>query len=475
LTQNLHEILHQQFGLKSFRGPQEQIIRTVLSQKSALVVMPTGMGKSLTYQLPSIMLPGMTLVISPLIALMKDQVDAAQKKGLNAAFINSSLSGGQKREAYARLSKGKIKLLYVTPERFRLAEFREALSKNTVSLLAIDEAHCISEWGHDFRPDYTRVGEFRELMGNPTTLAVTATATPEVQEDIIKQLHLPKEDVKPFIFGFERENLELDQMDIYGIDQKIQAAVMLLNQTPGSAIIYFSLIDTLKKFSRGLDQLNMEHLVYHGQLPDRYRKQNQEDFISDKSSLILATPAFGLGVDKPNIRQVIHAEIPGSVEAYYQEVGRAGRDGEKSICTLLYDQDDVSIQMDFIKWANPDPGFIKHVYNLLEDYQERVWHEGLDFLREKMNFYNRRDFRVETTVNLLERWDCITRPKHKPQEIITVMPPPEEFLNQQIYDKRLKRQNEKLLTLVNYAQLEDDASRKQFIYDYFGVFEKELP
>ena len=469
---DLDRLLKSKFGFDHFRGIQRPVIEAILKGEHSLVIMPTGMGKSLCYQLPSEVFDGLTLVISPLIALMKDQVDAARKKGLNATFINSSLSTKERQKRYQRLRENKLKLLYVTPERFRKSEFLEALSANKVDLLAVDEAHCISQWGHDFRPDYTRISEFRKLVGNPVTIALTATATPEVQDDIVSQLGLRREECRPFIHGIERPNLNLKVEDIYGIDQKIQMSLALRHHHPGAAIIYFSLISTLEEFARALAKLEVPFLKYHGNLPPDFRKRNQDQFLASDDALILATPAFGLGVDKSNIRMVAHAEIPGSIEAYYQEVGRAGRDGMRSECVLLYDPDDVSIQMDFIKWANPDPGFIHKIYHLIAGRFDEYNAGGLDFLREQMNFYNRRDFRVETSVNLLERWGCIERSggsSNSPFQAI--MPPLDEVLDVNLYAARLKRQNEKLLEMVNYAKLEGEL--KAFIYSYFGVTHSE--
>lgn len=472
----VRETLKSVFGFDAFRGDQEVVVEAVLNGESALLLMPTGMGKSLCYQLPARVLclrgAGLTLVISPLIALMKDQVDAARKKGLRATFINSSLSSEERAARYRQLAGGAFEILYVTPERFRIPEFREALAKNQVALLAVDEAHCISAWGHDFRPDYSRLGEIRQALGNPVTLALTATATPEVQEDILRQLALTCETAKVFNHGLRRPNLALEVLDLHRIDQKIQAFVAFRHRVPGTTIIYFSLVQTLSAFASEIHRLGFKFLTYHGQMNDRDRKRSQEAFLAGQSDLMLATPAFGLGIDKDNVRMVMHAEVPGSIEAYYQEIGRAGRDGLEASCVLLYDDDDIAIQSDFLQWANPDPGFIRSVYHLIERNLTRARQEGFDYLRTQMNFYNRRDFRVETAVNLLERWGALEG--RDPREWKPIAEPPEDYLDIKLFDERIKAQKRKLLEMVTFAKLEpgEGRCRMRTVHAYFGFHEE---
>ena len=465
-SQHTEQILKTVFGLQTFRGDQEAVIEAVLDGQSSLLLMPTGMGKSLCYQLPARILSqggrGMTLVISPLIALMKDQVDAALKKGLKAAFINSSLKSEERTSRYQRLSRGEFELLYVTPERFRIPEFRAALGANRIALLAVDEAHCISTWGHDFRPDYSRLGEIRADLGRPVTLALTATATPAVQADILKQLGI--ETAKVFNQGIRRPGLLLDVIDVHGLDQKIQAFVAYRHHHPGTAIVYFSLVQTLAKFAEQIHRLGFSPLVYHGQMNDRDRRRSQEAFLTS-GGLMLATPAFGLGIDKDDVRLVAHAEMPGSIEAYYQEIGRAGRDGGQASCVLLYDDDDVAIQKEFMEWANPDPGFIRAVYNLIERNLARARQEGFDYLRTQMNFYNRRDFRVETALGLLERWGALEG--REPRAWTPVASPPEEYLDPVAFSERMKSARQKLFQMVEFAK-QAEGCRMQTVSTYFG-------
>ena len=225
---------------------------------------------------------------------------------------------------YAGIEKGKFKLIYVTPERFRKPEFVEVISKRKVRLLAVDEAHCISEWGHDFRPDYTRLREFRAILGDPTTIALTATATPEVQTDIISQLGLQADEIEMFHEGIDRPNLELAVEDVWGDDDKVDHILKIVNDRGGSGIVYFTLIRILERFSELLKARGVRHLRYHGDLDRGRRKQIQDEFMGGEDNLVLATNAFGMGIDKENIRYVIHAEVPASMESYYQEIGRAG-------------------------------------------------------------------------------------------------------------------------------------------------------
>jgi ATP-dependent DNA helicase RecQ len=472
MNNKIYDILKNYFGFNSFKGEQEAIINRIINKRQhSLVLMPTGSGKSLCYQIPALYFENSTIVISPLIALMQDQVDALRKKNIPAAFINSTLSKQEREKRLKDFIDGKIKLLYVTPERFRKPDFVEQIKKVKIDLLAVDEAHCISEWGHDFRPDYSRIGEFRELLGNPLTIALTATATHTVQEDIIKKLNINKNEIKIFHQGIERPNLRLEAVDVFDDKEKLREIISTLEKFEGSGIIYFSLIKTLERFSEILGDKGFKHGVYHGKLEDRQRKNMQRDFIYGKQKLILATNAFGMGIDKADIRFVIHVEVPSSIESYYQEIGRAGRDGKDSLCLLLYNQEDLYTQMEFIKWANPDANFYFALYNLLNRDLGLINSSGIEYLREQMNFKNKTDFRIETALAMLDRYG-VTEGDIEKKNLKLVNELPEILQNDDFLKEKLLNDNKKLLSVVNYFRTEN--CRRVFISDYFG-FPGEKP
>jgi ATP-dependent DNA helicase RecQ len=465
----LDETLRRVFGHAEFRNSQRAIIERALGGGHSLVLMPTGMGKSLCYQLPAVAGGGLCVVISPLIALMKDQVDRLRGLGIDAAFINSSLDGAERRRRQALLARGGYNLLYVTPERFRKPEFLQALAERRVDLLAIDEAHCVSEWGHDFRPDYTRIGEFRQLLGNPTTLLLTATATPAVQQDILAQCRLDPAGVQVYHEGVERPNLRLSVNHCHGDGEKLERLLALLAKARGSRIVYFSLVRTLERFSALLGERGLDHLCYHGRLDAKPRRRIQEAFMNGDCPLVLATNAFGMGIDKADIGLIVHAELPGSLEAYAQETGRAGRDGLPADCVLLYDEQDLLIQMDFIDWANPSSDYLDRLLHLLDENPEELNSNGLEWLRGQLSHKNRSDFRLETALNLLDRFgvtegDLSRRTLRCTEDLGGESG---ELLFDETHRKRKKlRDQQRLHELVKYIRLE--TCRRSFLHAYFG-------
>jgi len=356
-------------GLSSFRPGQRDVLTALLDGSDCLCIMPTGGGKSLCYQLPAIIRDGLTVVVSPLIALMKDQVDELQRQGIRAELINSSLSTGEQQQRLEGIENHEYDLVYVAPERFRSQRFVELLQATSVSLLAVDEAHCISEWGHDFRHDYARLGRYRRRIGNPQTIALTATATPDVRADIVKQLEL--DNPKIFVAGFSRPNLSFQVQQSSGRSEKEQRLQAFLQSHSGTGIIYASTRKACDELSATLNLRDPRNVgVYHAGLEQEERRRIQEEFMTGKLDIVVATNAFGMGIDKADIRFVVHFNMPGTVEAFYQEAGRAGRDGQPAACLLLFSHQDRHIQEFFIESAYPDRSVVETVYEFLRDHPD---------------------------------------------------------------------------------------------------------
>ncbi|MCR4579980.1 MAG: DNA helicase RecQ [Treponema sp.] len=352
INEKPEKVLKQVFGYDSFRPLQKEIITSILQGKDALGVMPTGGGKSICYQLPALIFPGITVVVSPLISLMHDQVASLEATGIHSVFLNSSLEWEEYLTAVEEIKKGEVKILYVSPEGLSTGKIRDLLSSEAVkiSCITIDEAHCISEWGHDFRPDYLEISSIRNLFPNAVMLALTATATEQVRQDIIKNLRL--KDPAVFISSFDRENIFLEvQPKRSGLEQVIAC---IKKHIGDSGIIYCNSRKQTDDLTSKLDKLGYSVLNYHAGLPDSVRAANQDKFIKDQVQIIVATVAFGMGIDKPNVRFVINYDLPKSLAEYYQEIGRAGRDGLPSDALLLYSPADIhKIRYFFQEAADP--------------------------------------------------------------------------------------------------------------------------
>ncbi|MCH2375590.1 MAG: RecQ family ATP-dependent DNA helicase [Planctomycetes bacterium] len=446
----------------------------LLSGGDALVVMPTGSGKSLCYQLPALTLPGrgLAVVFSPLIALMEDQVAALKRKGIRAEFINSTLERRERERRYKAVASGEYELVYVTPERMRKPDFVDAIRRvvGGIKLVAVDEAHCIAKWGHDFRPAYQEIGEFRRQLGSPLTVALTATATAPVRADIRRTLGRDEREMPLFASGIDRPNLSFTVEEAWGGEGKIDTICNIASQWRGTGIVYFTLVKSIEQAAQELRKKwgtkRME--IYHGQLPPTEKKRVYDRFAAakpDDQLLLLATNAFGMGVDKADIRFIIHAQIPGSVEAYYQEVGRAGRDGEASRCTLLYEEADLAIQHQFVDWRNPGSAMLQEAAH---KFQSSPYADlSVDELRDQIIRRDRGDRRAEYCVTALEKLGVIEQGS-APDRYQFVRPLAEEEVDDSALEEKKSRDLKRLLDMVNLVRSDDI---RRFIIDYFELGE----
>ncbi|MEI6082825.1 MAG: ATP-dependent DNA helicase RecQ [Verrucomicrobiota bacterium] len=466
-----HQLLEQHFGFREFLEGQEHVIETILDGQDTLVIMPTGGGKSLCYQYPALALEGITVVVSPLIALMKDQVDALTDKKIPATFINSSLSQSEIDARTAGMQRGDYRLVYIAPERFKSDRFIRALAPLSIALFAVDEAHCISQWGHDFRPDYIRLKWALKELGQPQVIALTATATPEVRADIIEQLALGKfgrQEPQVFVTGFARHNLTLAVANVKGKAAKFQHIVDIVRQYK-TGIIYCA---TRKNVEKVAAELPIKCIAYHGAMTPEQRNKAQTKFMNGDCDVAVATNAFGMGIDRSDLRFVIHFDIPGSVEAYYQEAGRAGRDGEPARCEILFNYADVRTQEFFIEGANPTREIIAALYQTLTRLCQRgPITMSIDDIAEQLPGV-KNGMAVGSALFQLERAGFIARDYESGNRTYTtgLVEPVKAFSELEIDFERLesKRQRDlgKLHKIIAYA--DHHGCRHNFILDYFG-------
>jgi ATP-dependent DNA helicase RecQ len=460
-------LLREKFGFTEFRTAQRQIVDHIMAGRNVVGVMPTGSGKSLCFQLPALALPGLTLVVSPLIALMKDQVDHLHELGVPASVINSTVPRDIQRDRIEDAIEGKLKILYIAPERFQNDEFRAALKRLRVSLFAVDEAHCVSMWGHDFRPDYLRLRRIIAELGKPPVVALTATATPAVREDIVKQLAI--EGAVEIISGFDRSNLYLEVRETSTVAEKVRAIASLC-VTAKTGIVYAGTRKNVEDIHRSLKRNGVNAVAYHAGLSTSERKAVQDRFMSGEAGVIVATNAFGMGIDRPDLRFVVHADIPDSVEAYYQEIGRAGRDGKPAQCLLLFNYADKWIPELFIDASHPPADFLVQTFGrLLSAGTPVVVGEAWKKVTARM------DQRFHTAVSLLQKAGYVERIHASNGSGVRILRPKDRQLSEfnfEELDRRRDFEYRKLAVMLQYASRFKKHCYRSFILRYFGEWSK---
>lgn len=458
----IRRLLNTVFGIEQLRDGQQRVIDSVLDGKDTLAIMPTGSGKSLCYQIPARILEGMTIVVSPLISLMKDQLEKLDEMGIRAVQVNSSLSAEEERVALAAIRENRCEIVFCTPERLVMTEFVEVLKHVKIALVVIDEAHCISQWGHDFRPAYLDMAGAIDALDQPPVLALTATATEDVVEDIGRQLGRPR--MKVINTGIYRPNLHYRVLQVTNPDEKLSAALRLVRETEGKGIVYAATVKMAEEMYHLLQEQGESATIYHGKLPSAERKSNQDLFMDDERRVMVATNAFGMGIDKPDTRFVIHLQIPANLEAYYQESGRAGRDGKDAECTLLFLQDDKRVQQFFLVKHYPTADEIRAVYEAVRELadNETATPERVDDVAGELAGPH-----LKVCLKLLKDAKLLRQSRKLAYNVTAHAPKDSLFAAMaEVYRQKQERDKEALEQMVGYAV--SGFCRWKLLLDYFG-------